>query len=42
MGCVRCLGNTKSKRLVDGIPVPDGTWELITKTAAELKVALPK
>jgi uncharacterized oxidoreductase len=33
--------NTKAKRLVDGIPVPDGTWELITKTAAELKVPLP-
>jgi uncharacterized oxidoreductase len=32
---------TKEKRLVDGIPVPDGTWELITKTAAELKVSVP-
>ena len=31
----------KEKRLVDGIPVPDGTWELITKAATELKVALP-
>ncbi|QJW99816.1 Ldh family oxidoreductase [Frigoriglobus tundricola] len=31
----------KEKRLVDGIPVPDGTWELITKAAAELKVPLP-
>ncbi len=33
--------NSKAKRLVDGIPVPDGTWDLITKTAADLKVALP-
>ncbi len=32
---------TKEKRLVDGIPVPDGTWELITKAATELKVPLP-
>jgi uncharacterized oxidoreductase len=32
---------TKEKRLVDGIAIPDGTWELITKTAGELKVALP-
>ena len=33
--------STKAKRLVDGIAVPDGTWELIAKTAGELKVALP-
>jgi uncharacterized oxidoreductase len=32
---------TKEKRLVDGIAVPDGTWELIAKAAAELKVPLP-
>ncbi|MCE9565474.1 MAG: Ldh family oxidoreductase [Planctomycetes bacterium] len=32
---------SKAKRLVEGIPVPDGTWELIAKTAGELKVALP-
>jgi len=32
---------TKAKRLIEGIPVPDGTWELITKTASELKVSLP-
>ena len=31
----------KARRLVEGIPVPDGTWELIAKTAAELKVPLP-
>lgn len=30
--------NAKAKRLADGIPVPDGTWELITKAAADLKV----
>ena len=31
----------KEKRLAEGIPVPDGTWELIAKTAGELNVALP-
>ncbi|MBM3979889.1 MAG: Ldh family oxidoreductase [Planctomycetes bacterium] len=31
----------KEKRTTDGITIPDGTWELITKTAGELKVALP-
>ncbi len=31
----------KEKRLAEGIPVPDGTWELIAKAAAELKVPLP-
>ncbi len=31
----------KEKRLVSGIPVPDGTWELIAKAAGELKVSLP-
>ena len=31
----------KERRLVEGIPVPDGTWELIAKAAAELKVPLP-
>ncbi len=31
----------KEKRLVDGIPVPDGTWELIAKAATELNVPLP-
>jgi uncharacterized oxidoreductase len=45
MGAITLPGdperNTKAKRLVEGIPVPDGTWELITKTAGELKVALP-
>jgi uncharacterized oxidoreductase len=33
---------TKAKRLADGVAVPDGTWELIAKTAAELKVPLPR
>lgn len=28
----------KEKRLAEGIPVPDGTWELIAKAAAELNV----
>ncbi|AMV26567.1 putative oxidoreductase YbiC [Gemmata sp. SH-PL17] len=32
---------TKEKRLATGIPVPDGTWELIAKAATELKVPLP-
>jgi hydroxycarboxylate dehydrogenase B len=32
---------TKEKRLADGIAVPDGTWELIAKTASELNVQLP-
>lgn len=31
----------KEKRLAEGIPVPDGTWELIARCAAELKVPLP-
>ncbi len=31
----------KAKRLVEGIAIPDGTWELITKTATQLKVPLP-
>lgn len=31
----------KSRRSVEGIPVPDGTWELIVKTARELGVELP-
>ncbi|HEV3439485.1 MAG TPA: Ldh family oxidoreductase [Gemmata sp.] len=31
----------KSQRTVGGIPVPDGTWELIAKTARELNVRLP-
>lgn len=32
---------TKEKRQTDGIPVPDGTWELIAKAATELNVKLP-
>jgi len=31
----------KANRLTAGIPVPAGTWELISKTARELEVALP-
>jgi uncharacterized oxidoreductase len=31
----------KTRRLVEGIPVPDGTWDLITKTAHTLSVPLP-
>jgi uncharacterized oxidoreductase len=31
----------KEKRTAEGIPVPDGTWELIAKTARELNVSLP-
>jgi uncharacterized oxidoreductase len=31
----------KEKRLAEGIPVPEGTWELIAKAAAELNVQLP-
>jgi uncharacterized oxidoreductase len=30
----------KAKRLADGISIPDGTWELITKAAGELGVAV--
>jgi len=32
---------TKSKRSIEGIPIPDGTWELIAKTASELNVPIP-
>jgi uncharacterized oxidoreductase len=32
---------TKEKRLAEGLPVPDGTWELIAKAATELNVQLP-
>lgn len=31
----------KQKRLAEGIPIPDGTWELIAKAAADVKVPLP-
>lgn len=33
--------NSKAKRATDGVPIPDGTWELIAKAAADLKVTLP-
>jgi uncharacterized oxidoreductase len=32
---------TKQKRLVEGISVPDGTWDLIARAAADLNVPLP-
>lgn len=32
----------KAKRQVEGIPIPEGTWELIIRTATELKVSLPR
>lgn len=32
---------TKQKRLIEGIPIPDGTWEIIGRAAAELKVRMP-
>jgi uncharacterized oxidoreductase len=31
----------KEKRSVEGIPIPEGTWELIAKAASELNVLLP-
>lgn len=31
----------KARRLVEGIPIPDGTWDLISKTAQVLSVPLP-
>lgn len=31
----------KQKRQAEGIPIPDGTWELLAKTAAGLNVPLP-
>jgi uncharacterized oxidoreductase len=33
---------SRAKRSAEGIPVPDGTWELIAKTARDLGVPLPK
>ena len=33
--------SAKKKRLVEGIAIPDGTWELLAKCAAELGVKLP-
>ncbi len=33
---------SKQRRLADGIPIADGTWELLAKAAAELKVPLPQ
>jgi hydroxycarboxylate dehydrogenase B len=32
---------SKQKRQVEGIPVPDGTWEILTKWAKELGVRTP-
>ena len=33
--------NAKAQRSADGIPIPDGTWELIAKTAKDLNVSIP-
>ena len=32
---------SKRARQAEGIPIPEGTWELIAKAAAKLNVALP-
>jgi uncharacterized oxidoreductase len=32
---------TRARRTVDGIPIPDGTWDLLTKLAADLGVSVP-
>jgi hydroxycarboxylate dehydrogenase B len=32
---------TRQKRSADGIPVPDGTWELLVKEAVALGVPVP-
>lgn len=32
---------TRRRREVDGIPIPDGTWGLLTKLAGDLGVAVP-
>ena len=31
----------KARRAVEGIPIPDGTWELIRRLAQELNVEVP-
>jgi uncharacterized oxidoreductase len=45
VACITLPGDperlSKEKRLAEGIPVPDGTWELIAKAAHELNVPLP-
>jgi len=33
--------SAKARRQAEGIPIPDGTWELIAKDAGELGVTLP-
>jgi len=33
--------SAKQKRLAEGVPIPDGTWELLAKAAGELNVRLP-
>lgn len=33
---------TKEQRLRDGIAIPEGTWDILRKTAEELGVSLPK
>jgi uncharacterized oxidoreductase len=32
---------SKRKRQTEGIPIPDGTWEMIARSAGELNVSLP-
>jgi hydroxycarboxylate dehydrogenase B len=45
VSCITLPGDperaAKEKRMAEGIPVPDGTWELIAKAASELNVPLP-
>ena len=33
--------SAKAQRMADGIDIPQGTWDLLTKTAAELGVLIP-
>ena len=33
--------NAKRQRLASGIPIPEGTWDIIAKTATDLNVPLP-
>jgi LDH2 family malate/lactate/ureidoglycolate dehydrogenase len=32
---------TEAERLRNGIPIEDGNWDLLVKTAARLQVAVP-
>ena len=33
---------TEARRLTEGIPIPDGNWESLVKTAGRVKVAVPE